>query len=180
MAVFYTNVDNLINKRNELYRSITSLKTEIIAITETLSKNGLLPVDDCELQIQDFDCFTNNNKSMCHRGALISTKTCLKAVAVNFIELDYREYVYCKLSPKNSGLLHVLCIHRSLNSTIENTNNFNSLISKFSKLNSHLLLLGDSNYPAINWGMLSKPHYKELKRSCLIWILISHLGQKKN
>ena len=161
MAVFYTNADNLRNKRNELYRSITSLKAEIIAITEILPKNALLPVDDCDLQIQGFDCFTNSNKSMCHRGVLIYTKTCLKAVAVNFSELDYREYVYCKLSPKNSGLLHILCIYRSSNSAIENTNNLNSFISKFSKLNGHLLLLGDSDYPTINWAMLGTPLYKE-------------------
>ena len=76
-----------------------------------LSQNASLPVDDWELQIQGFDCFTNNSKSMCHRGVLIwYTKKCLKAVAVNFSELDYLEYVYCKLSSKNSGLLHILCI----------------------------------------------------------------------
>ena len=56
--------DNLINKRNELYHSIISVKPEIRCITEILPKNALLPVDDCELQIQGFDCFTNNNKSM--------------------------------------------------------------------------------------------------------------------
>ena len=36
LTVFYTNADNLINKRNELYHSITSLKPEIICITEIL------------------------------------------------------------------------------------------------------------------------------------------------
>ena len=120
-----------------------------------------LPVDDWELQIQGFDCFTNNNKSMCHRGVLIYTKKCLKAVAVNFSELDYREYVYCKLSSKNSGLLHILCIYRSPNSTIENDHNLNFLISEFSKLNGHLLILGDFNYPTINWATLGTPHNKE-------------------
>ena len=97
LTVFYTNADNLINKRKELYHSITSVKLEIICITEILPKNVLLPVDDCKLQIQGFDCFTNNNKSMCHTGVSIYTKKCLKAVAVNFSELDYQEYVYCKL-----------------------------------------------------------------------------------
>ena len=160
LTVFYTNADNLINKRNELYHSLTSVKPEIICITEILPKNALLPVDDCELQIQGFDCFTNNNKSMCHIGVLIYTKKCLKAVAVNFSELDYQEYVYFKLS-KNSGLLHILCIYRSPNSTIENNNNLNSLISEFSKLNGHLLILDDFNYPTINWATLGTPHNKE-------------------
>ena len=106
-------------QKKRTYHSITSVKPEIICITEILRQNALLPVDDCELQIQDFDCFTNINKSMCHRGVLTYTKKCLKAVALNFSELDYREYVYYKLSSKNSGLLHILCICRGPNSTIE-------------------------------------------------------------
>ena len=87
-------------------------------------------------------------------------KKCLKAVAVNFSEMDCREYVSCKLSSKNSGLLHILCISRSPNSTIENNNNLNSLISEFSKLNGHLLILSDFNYPTINWATLGTPHNK--------------------
>ena len=160
LTVFYKNADSLINNRNELYHSITSVKREIISISEILPKNALLPVDDCELQIQGFDCFTNSNKTMCHRGVLIYIKKCLKAVAVNFSELDYQEYVYCKLSSKNSGLLHLLCICRSPNSTIENNNNLNSLISEFSKLNGNLLILGDFSYPTINWATLGTPHNK--------------------
>ena len=49
---------------------------------------------------------------MCHTGVLIYAKKCLKAVAVNFSEVDYHEYVYCKLLSKNSGLLQILCIYR--------------------------------------------------------------------
>ena len=86
---------------------------------------------------------------------------CLKVVAINFSELDYQEYLYCKLSSKNSGLLHILCIYRSPNSTIENSNNLNSLISDFSKLKGHLLILGDFNYPTINWVTLGTPFNKE-------------------
>ena len=161
LTVFYTNADNLINKKNNLYHSITSVKPDIICITDILPKNASLPVEDSELQIQGFDCFTNNNKSLCHRGVLIPTKKCLKAVTVNFSELDYREYVYCKLSSINSGLLHILCICRSPNNTIENNINLNSLISEFSKLDGHFLILGDFNYPTINWATLGTRHNKE-------------------
>ena len=83
LTVFYTNADNLI-KKNELYRSITSVKREIICIREIRPKNASLPANDCELQIQGFDCFTDNIQSLCHRPVLIYTKKCLKAVAVNF------------------------------------------------------------------------------------------------
>ena len=96
-----------------------------------------------------------------HRGVSIYKKKCLKAVGVNFSELDYREYVYCKLLSKNSSLLYILCTYRSSNSIIENSNNLNSLISEFSKLNGHLLILGDFNYPTINWATLGTHHNKE-------------------
>ena len=38
LTVLYTNADNLINKRNELYHSIRSVKPEIIYITEIFLK----------------------------------------------------------------------------------------------------------------------------------------------
>ena len=103
----------------------------------------------------------NINKSQYDRDVLIYTKKCLKAVAINFSELDYREYGYGNLSSKNSGLLHTLCIYGSSNSRIENHNNHNSLITKFSKLNGYLLILGDFHYPTINWATLDTPHNKE-------------------
>ena len=73
LTVFYTNADKLINKRNELYYSITLVKLEIIPIAGILPKNPLLPADDWELQIQGFDCFTNNNKFLCPPVVLIYT-----------------------------------------------------------------------------------------------------------
>ena len=48
-----------------------SLKLEIICITEVLLKNASLPADGCELPIERFKGFTNNNKSQCHAGVLI-------------------------------------------------------------------------------------------------------------
>ena len=84
LTVFYTNAGNLINKRNELYHSIASVIPEIICITEILPQNASLPVDNCEFQIQGFDCFTNNNKSLRHRGVLIYAKKLLKSSCCKF------------------------------------------------------------------------------------------------
>ena len=96
---------NLISKRNKLCHSIASVKPEMICMTQVPLKTASLPIDDCELQIQGFDCFTNNSKSQFHRSFLIYTKKCLKAVAINFRELDYQQYVYCKLSSKSSDFM---------------------------------------------------------------------------
>ena len=74
--------------------------------TRNPSQNASLPVDNTKLQIQGFDCFTNSNKSLCHRGVLIHTNKCLKRVAVSFSEVDYREYVYCKLAVTQSCFFH--------------------------------------------------------------------------
>ena len=96
---------NLINKRNKLCHSIASVKREMICMTQVPLKTASLPIDDCGLQIQGFDCFTNNSKSQFHRSFLIYTKKCLKAVAINFREQDYQQYVYCKLSSKSSDFM---------------------------------------------------------------------------
>ena len=51
LTAFYTNADNLINKRNELYHSVTSVKPDMICIAEVFLKNVSLPAEDCKLQI---------------------------------------------------------------------------------------------------------------------------------
>ena len=83
LTVFYTNADNLIKKERTLSFNHVS-KTGNHCIREIRPKNASLPANDCELQIQGFDCFTDNIQSLCHRPVLIYTKKCLKAVAVNF------------------------------------------------------------------------------------------------
>ena len=54
--------------------------------------------------------------------------------------------------------LHVLCLYRSPNSSSENNKLLNQLIPNTSLIDGKLLILGNFNFPTINWDNLSTPH----------------------
>ena len=41
-------------------------------------KNVLLKIDECEIQTDGFECFSNINNCNCHRGVAIYTEKILK------------------------------------------------------------------------------------------------------
>ena len=49
--IFYTNTDNMINKRNEIQSLVSTNNPVVFCITETLPKNVLLKIEECEIQI---------------------------------------------------------------------------------------------------------------------------------
>ena len=74
LSVMCTNADNLINKRSELLTIISADKPDIICRTETPPKHTHLPISKRELQVHDYECFSNTNESKCHRGFVIYVK----------------------------------------------------------------------------------------------------------
>ena len=68
LPVMYRNADNLINKRNELLTILSADSPDIICITKTLPKHTHQPINECELQVHDYNCFSNTTDSNCHRG----------------------------------------------------------------------------------------------------------------
>ena len=71
LLIFYTNADNIINKRNNVQSLVSTNNADVFCITETLPKNVLLKIEECEIQIDGYDCFSNINNSNCHREVLI-------------------------------------------------------------------------------------------------------------
>ena len=51
-----------------------------------------------------------------------------------------------------------MCLYRSPNSTSKNNKLLNQLILNTSLIGGKLLILGDFNFPTINWDSLSTPH----------------------
>ena len=79
LLIFYTSADNMINKRNEIQSLVSTNNLGVFCITETLSKNVLLKIEECEIQIDGYDCFSNVDNSKCHRGVAIYIKRYLNA-----------------------------------------------------------------------------------------------------
>ena len=53
-GVLYTNIDGLINKKDELLKLINDTQPSIVAITEAYPKSGTVP-SQAELEIPGFD-----------------------------------------------------------------------------------------------------------------------------
>ena len=58
----------MINKRNEIQSLVSINNQDVFSITENLLKNVSLEIDEYEIQIDGYDCFSNTNNSNCHRG----------------------------------------------------------------------------------------------------------------
>ena len=61
----YANADSLINKRSELQARIESNQPDIIAVTELLPKNLGRDIQQAELEIDGFDCFSTKLDERC-------------------------------------------------------------------------------------------------------------------
>ena len=106
----------------------------------------ILPIEECELQIKGYICHSNINDPTCHRGVIIYTRQCLNTVDANLLEENYpRDHVYCRILLEDKYQLHVLCIYRSPNSTLDDNDKLNNLIEVASKLKGDLLITGDFN-----------------------------------
>jgi endonuclease/exonuclease/phosphatase family metal-dependent hydrolase len=66
---------------------------------------------------------------------------------------NYQESVWIKLKLKGNDELLVGCIYKSPNSDKENLSLLNKMIIKASQMKqfSHLLIMGDFNYPKLDW-----------------------------
>ena len=77
LSVMYTNADNLINKTSELLTIKSPDNPDIVCITKTLPKHTHLPINECELQVHDYDCLSN-----------ITDSNCVVIYVKNFFECD--------------------------------------------------------------------------------------------
>ena len=62
LLIFNTDADNMINKRNEIQSLALTNNPDVFSITKTLPKNVLLKIEESEIQIDGYDCFSNINK----------------------------------------------------------------------------------------------------------------------
>ena len=63
-----------------------------------------------------------------------------------------QEVIACQVVTNNSNSLSIACVYCSPNSTADNTNSLNqSLRALAERYCSNLIVLGDFNYPEIDW-----------------------------
>ena len=149
----YTNADSLPNKLDELKARLQDMEKtpEIIGITEIYPKNCRYLPSKAELGIDGFELFLNaTSKNV--RGTALYVKNDLQAEEINLID-KFQECILVKLKLTKGDNLLIGCMYKSPNSTTENIEELNKAIIQISnnKAFSHILLMGDFNYPKLNW-----------------------------
>ena len=144
-----TNADSLTNKRNELEVAVASDQPDIIAVTEVLLKCKERDIQKSELLMEGYDCYFSGEG----RGVCIYTKKWLNAIQVDDLtDMDFKESIWCETRLSDEDNLMIGCVYRSPNSPDENNAHlWNLLNAACAKQNSHLLIMGDFNFPEIDW-----------------------------
>lgn len=148
LSLLYTNADSLRNKIDDLRARITEKPPDIIAITEVYPKNVTYEVQQPELNIPGYSSFFNTIDG---RGVAIYTAEWLSATITDF-GIPFSDSIWVKVKLKGNDMLLLGCIYRSPNSIRDNTEKLNILLKRaITTKCSHFIVLGDFNYPEINW-----------------------------
>lgn len=123
---------------------------EFIMINEAKPKNQRYSVTEAELQITEYNMFSNISKNE-GRGIVIYIKNSLLAREITF-DVNYQESLWIEVTLEKGDTLLMGCMYRSPNSESINNQHLNKLIREVTGHGAtHILITGDFNYPRINW-----------------------------
>lgn len=131
----------------------------IIGITEVKPKNYVYGMNPNEFNLDsigDYDLFPLNIDNRIGRGMILYIHQTLKAKEV-YMETEYNENIFVKIKLNNSDQLLVGLLYRTMSERPENAGRDNNgdllklITEATNKQFSHVLLMGDINYPDIDW-----------------------------
>jgi len=154
LTALYTNADCVMNKRSELENLITSnrYKPDIIGIVEVKAKSCKHRPLISELAIQGYDTNYTNIDGITGREVILYTAAWLKASPYTPGHAC-QESTWVKMKLQDKDSLIIGCIYRSPSSSSTNDEDICHQIKSVcsDKDATNVLILGDFNYPDINW-----------------------------
>ena len=173
LKCLYTNTDFLKNKLDliEIYAHANNI--DIIAITEINDKFATKEeVNDTNFFLPGYTSFQNNSG----RGVLLLIREGIKASRINEYE-TFSPSIFCRISTTQNDHFVFGLIYRSPNkdtnlaTTEEVANQINKVAEKLIGSNEKLIIVGDFNYPEINWKEEvckgSENHYANKFLTCI-------------
>lgn len=152
LKIYYTNADCLLNKIDELEIIIQQNQPDIIVVTEVFPKNKTpQDIDPNEYKLAGYQCFTSDIKEEA-RGVVIYVKHDIPVDYCKDLRKNkFKESIWCEIRVQDETLL-LGAIYKSPSSDRENHEKLFQLISKAASLgHKHLVILGDFNFPEVNW-----------------------------
>ena len=123
-------------------------KPAVIGIVEVKPKNPRYELQECEMAIDRYDIFTLEEEG---RGVCLYAKQDLRPTLVT-VDNSFKESVFikCQLDREENAIFGLL--YRSPNSTDENNKQLNTTLQTAAEIpTNHLIIMGDFNYPDIDW-----------------------------
>ena len=165
LTVYYTNADTLSNKMDFLMDEVERLKPHIIAITEVKPKNYRYELQPSELNISGYELHQNLNEN--GRGICLYINKKLNASETNIETYNSQECLWVEIKENEDETLIVGCVYRSPNSDEVNNTNINKMIQNLNPTKK-ILMMGDFNYPEIDWKDTDNIHAWEPKAECFL------------
>ena len=154
LSCFYTNADQLRNKLTELSVRTGMDNPQVIGVTEVKAKNSNYIIKQSEYTLDNktkYNMFSANLDCERGRGLLLYIDARLEAVEVK-MDTEFEECLFVKVQVNSRDKLLIGLIYRSPSGTKENNDRLGDLMSMLNKTEySHLLVMGDYNYPGIEW-----------------------------
>ena len=158
--LLYTNIDQLPNKRDDLLMAISDSKPNIIVLTEVIPKAQRHPIDLATISIPEYTLHVNFELNIADlgtsgkRGIGIYTRDRLSATKISFENSNFEEQLWISIRLRSQDKLLLGGIYRSPSTDITtSTKQLCSLLKIVTDANpSHLMIMGDFNYPEIDWN----------------------------
>ncbi|CAG2195408.1 unnamed protein product [Mytilus edulis] len=147
--------NQLFNKLSELIVRARDNKPNIIGITEVKPKVNRYKPSKAEYslpEVGNYKMYEKNLETDEGRGLLLYIDSNLESTEVN-MEAQFQENIFIKIKLNQNDKLLIGLIYRSpSNNTKEYNDKLTELISEATQKGfSHILIMGDFNYPAIDW-----------------------------
>jgi len=174
----YTNVDTFINKRLEIEAKISETKPDIFGLTEINPKNATWKLSDQDMVFQGYTSYTN----FTGRGSVLYVKDTISSFE-HKISTNCDACVWCEVGLEGGDELVVGVVYRSPSSSdVQNEQLPNMLREVANGKSSHVMIMGDFNYPEIDWGLQmssapSKHSSHVFLTGCMDSFLFQHVQQ---
>ena len=150
----YTNARSIVNKIDELRIYAKSVNPDVIAITESWTNCN---ISNHYLQLPNYSIVARHDRNDTANGRgggiLIYVKDTIKAVETSPPGI-FNQFACIQLNNVGSNPLSMYVIYRSPNSSSENNDN---LLEVLKLAKNPTIIVGDFNYPALDWENLSGP-----------------------
>ena len=157
-------------------------EVHIIAITEAKPKNARFPMHPADYKLDGYQTFSRNLTGHEGRGIILYAQDWMDVKEVHLM-MDYQEslWVEVKTGKKGGKLLCGIVYRSPSQQTEEKLKLLIQLIQQATDKKQQVLIMGDFNFPHIDWNTWTPRHHGQAERefltTCMDGLLTQHVRE---